>query len=515
MHDEGRWYEAARDGDPGFDGRFFAGVVTTGVYCRSVCPVPRPPKRENVRFYSSAAGAERAGFRPCRTCRPERSAGTPPWSGLPPVVSRALVLIAQGALDEAGVDELAARLGLGSRHLRRLFDEYLGASPVAIAKARRTHFARRLIDETDLPMTEIAFAAGFRTLRQFNHDLRRTFGRSPTELRRRKPRRSGGEREAPEIKLPYRPPLDWPRMIEFLRGRATPGVEVAEHDRYRRTIRVDGRPGAIEIRVVANEPHLLLRVWLPSLRGLIGVAERARRVFDLAADPAEVAARLGPDPVLGPLVRARPGLRVPGAWDPFEAAVRAILGQQISVRAASALATRLVERFGEPAEGVEVDGLTHLFPTPATLAEADVRAIGTTGSQARAIGALASAVASGEPALEASPDLDEFVARICELPGVGPWTAQYLAMRALGEPDAFPAGDLGLRRAVANGRVVSEREMRLRAEEWRPWRAYAAMYLWTAGTNGGGKAKGTAKPKRSANTGGKKATTKTTTKESR
>lgn len=319
-HDEGRWYEAARGNDPGFDGRFFAGVVTTGVYCRSVCPVPRPPKRENVRFYSSAAGAERAGFRPCRTCHPERSAGTPPWSGLPPVVSRALVLIAQGALDEGGVDELAARLGLGSRHLRRLFDEYLGASPVAIAKARRTHFARRLIDETDLPMTEIAFASGFRTLRQFNHDLRRTFGRSPTELRRRRPR-----------------------------------------------------------------------------------------------------------------------------------------------------------------------------------------------AQARAIGALASAVAGGELALEASPDLDEFVARICELPGIGPWTAQYLAMRALGEPDAFPAGDLGLRRAVANGQVVSQRELERIAEGWRPWRAYAAMYLWTAGANGAGKATKAARKKN----GTKKTRVTTATKESR
>jgi AraC family transcriptional regulator, regulatory protein of adaptative response / DNA-3-methyladenine glycosylase II len=475
--DEAECYGAIAANDDRFDGLFFSGIVTTGVYCRPVCPVPRPAKRENVRFFASAPAAEGAGFRPCRRCHPERAASIGVWSGVPPVVSHALNLIAGGALDgDGGVDRLAERVGIGSRQLRRLFDEHLGASPLALAKARRVNFARRLLDDTDLPIARVALAAGFRSVRQFNHDVRRTFGRPPSELRRKGGKAgAGGDQVA--IRLPYRPPLDWASMVAFLQARATRGVEVVEHDRYRRTVRVDDAPAVIELRVVPDQPHVVLTLRATTEPRLVDVAERAQRIFDLGADPVAIAAHLGHSADLADRVRSRPGIRVPGAWDAFELAVRAILGQQISVRAASTLAARLAAVHGEPFEAG--DGLTHLFPTASALAHADLMGIGATRSQARSIRALAAAVAAGELAIEAPRGLDEFVERMCQLPGVGPWTAHYVAMRACGEPDAFPAGDLGLRRAAGNGRPLSERALSDRAEPWRPWRSYAAMYLWS------------------------------------
>lgn len=471
-------YAALREGDLRFDGRFFAGVVTTGVYCRSLCPVPQPAKARNVRLFACAAAAEDAGFRPCLRCHPERSPGTPIWAGFPPVVSRALRLIADGALDTAAVDALARRVGLGDRQLRRLFDEHLGTSPLAIAKARRVHFARRLLDETDLPLAQVAFTAGFGSIRAFNHDVHRTFGRSPRDLRATRGRRRV-PREGVALRLGYRPPLDWPRMIAFMQPRAIRGVEVIEHDRYRRAIEIGGEPGVLEIRVEPHEPHLVLHVSAPADEPLIGIVERARRIFDLGADPLDVAAGLGRDPVLGRLVRARPGLRVPGAWDPFEVAVRAVLGQQISVRAATTLAARLVASFGVPLDGLAEPGLERLFPRPEALADADLGRIGATRAQAGTIRRLAAAAAGGAIPFDGSLPLEEFVGRMCELPGVGPWTAHYVAMRGVGDPDAFPSGDLGLRRAAGGGGTLSEREMERVAEAWRPWRAYAAMYLWT------------------------------------
>src|SRR5262245_10872986 len=383
-------YQAVLSRDPRFDGRFFGGVVTTGVYCRPVCRV-RPPKPENIRWFACAA-AEAAGFRPCRRCRPEAAPGTSAWLGSSAVVSRALRLISEGVLDETGLEELSARLGVGSRHLRRLFAEHLGVSPLAIAKARRVHFAVRLIQETELPITEIAFAAGFGSVRQFNHAVLSAFGQCPTQIRNRrglrkdlsrmKDARNGG---GLALRLPYRPPLDWAAMNGFFKQRATPGVEAVDGDCYRRTIQLNSVAGVIELRRVTNEAYLLMHVWLPSYECVMQVAERARRIFDLGADPLQIAEHLRRCPALTGALAAAPGLRVPGAWDGFELAVLAVLGQQASVAPATTLAGSLAQAFGAPLPGYKNLALTHLFPQPEALAEADLRLIGITKARANTI----------------------------------------------------------------------------------------------------------------------------------
>lgn len=470
-------YQALRSRDRRFDGRFFTGVTTTGIYCRPVCPA-RTPKAENVRFFPSAAAAEDAGHRPCLRCRPETSPGTPAWLGSSDTVSRAVRLIAEGALDEGSVDDLAARLGVGSRQLRRLFMEHLGAPPIAIARARRVHFARSLLDDTDLSVTDIAFASGFGSIRQFNDAMQATFQAPPTALRRRKAR---GRREAGtlSVKLSYRPPIDFESLLYFLGGRAIRGVEVVADGRYARLVEVDGVPGTIELIPRPDADHVELRMRLPRHDSLIEIVERARRIFDLNADPQSIADSLRQDEMLGSMVASRPGMRVPGAWEPFEVAVRAILGQQISVAAANALAGRLVETFGKPVEGIEVLGLTHLFPDPGTLAGADLRSVGMNRTQAMAIAALSEGLVAGTFDLDAAHGLDDAVETLCALPGVGPWTAHYICMRALGEPDAFPASDLGLRKAAGGTEPMPAQELEVIAQRWRPWRSYAALHLWT------------------------------------
>ena len=480
--DTDRCYRAVTRRDQRFDGRFFTAVVTTGVYCRTVCPAPTP-KRVNVRFYACAAAAEAAGFRPCRRCRPETSPGTPAWLGTSATVSRALRQIADGALDDARLDDLAGRLGIGDRHLRRLFLHHLGASPIAIAQTRRLHFARRLIDETALPASEIAFAAGFASIRRFNDAIRHAFGKAPTALR------NGNHRHAQSagalvLRLPFRPPFDWAAIVRFLEPRATPGIERVNAESYRRTISVDGAHGMIEVRPVRGASFLLLHLTIPVVRGLIQIVERTRRLFDLGADPAEISGQLRRDAHLRHLVDARPGLRVPGAWDGFELAVRAILGQQVTVRGATTLAARLVQTFGEPLAVAPDDGLTHLFPTAAVLAKAHVAQIGIPKMRADSIRHLAAAVSSGDLSLDASAGLDEIVGRLTQIPGIGPWTAHYIAMRSIGEPDAFPTGDLGLRRALGRrDHPIAAPALARLAEAWRPWRAYAAMHLWTSLSN--------------------------------
>jgi AraC family transcriptional regulator of adaptative response / DNA-3-methyladenine glycosylase II len=447
--------------DARFDGRFFIGVTSTGVYCRPVCPAPQP-KPKNVRYFPSAAAAAEAGFRPCLRCRPEASPGTPAWLGASASVSRALKLIGDSALDAGNVEDLSARLGIGSRHLRRLFLRYLGATPVAVAQTRRVHFAKKLIDETNLTMAQIAMAAGFGSIRRFNATFQNLYERPPVDLRRAAARdRVDCEAGHYTLRIGYRPPYDWSSLVDFLAVRATPGVETVTPGEYRRNISLDGIQGAIAIRPVRGKNSLELDIWYPNPAALFRIVERTRRIFDVGADPAEVAGQLGKDPALERSVRAHPGLRVPGCWDGFELAVRAILGQQVSVKGATTMAGRLASAFGEPAH----DGAGVQFPDVNALAQADLTTIGLTRRRAASIRDLAAAVAQGTIAFDGRLDADQFEKSVIAIPGIGPWTAQYVAMR-LGEPDAFPSGDLYLRHLGA------------RAEAWRPWRAYAAMHLW-------------------------------------
>jgi AraC family transcriptional regulator of adaptative response / DNA-3-methyladenine glycosylase II len=464
--------------DPRFDGKFFIAVTSTGIYCRPICPAS-PPRRGNVRYYISAAAAAEAGFRPCLRCRPEAAPGTPAWLGTSAVVRRALRLINEGALDEVSVGEFAARVGVGARHLDRLFLQHVGASPLAVAQTRRLHFAKRLIDESGLPMTQIALAAGFGSLRRFNDAFQKAYRRPPRELRRdrREPpgRGAGGE---VSLALSYRPPYDWNHLRGFLAARATPGVERVDEESYARLIRTDAGHAVIQVRPLAGKDALELRVHGAAATALFQIATAARRVFDLAADPVLLAAGLGSDPLLRPLLRRRPGVRIPGTWDAFECSVRAVLGQQVTVAAARTLAGRLVARAGEPAV-TTVSGLDRLFPTPQALAAANLDGLGLTGARIAALKALALAVIEGRVVFERPAE--EVIASLVELPGFGEWTAQYIALRALGEPDAFLSADLIVRRmAAGSGTALTVKELDRRAEAWRPWRGYAVMHLWCA-----------------------------------
>ena len=475
-------YRALATRDPRFDGRIFVAVRTTGIYCRPICPA-RTPKRENVRFFASAAAAQEAGFRPCLRCRPEISPDSAAWRGTSNTVSRALALIEAGALDEAGVDALADRLGVGGRQLRRLFRQHLGASPLAVAQTRRVHLAKQLIHDTGLSMADVALASGFGSIRRFNETFQRLFRRPPASLRR------GGRSRSPDaatvrLQLAYRPPYDWDAMLAFLAQRAVAGVETAANGRYARTIAVGGTQGFLTVEPGPRN-SLQVAVSLPHLAGLPSVIAGVRRQFDLAADPASIGEHLADDPLLRPLVAARPGLRSPGAWDSFELAVRAILGQQITVGAAARLAARLAGQFGPEAvdPAARALGLSRLFPAAADLAGRDIAGLGLMpAARAAALAGLATAVAGDPGLLSPRGDLDAAIAALRALPGVGEWTAQYIAMRALQESDAFPAADVGLLRAMtdAAGRRPSPAQLLARAERWRPWRAYGAQHLWTS-----------------------------------
>jgi len=465
--------------DPRFDGKFFIAVTSTGIYCRPVCPVPSP-KVANVRYYPTAAAAAEAGYRPCLRCRPEAAPGTPAWLGTSALVRRALQLIQEGVLDEASVDALAARLGIGPRHLRRLFLQHVGASPITVAQTRRLHFAKQLLDETELPITEIALASGFGSLRRFNDTFQRTYERAPRELRRqRRGGGAGGHAHDVVLRLAFRPPYDWPQVAAFLATRALPGVERVDERGYARTVALpEGAHALVQVRPLEGEHALELRVRGAAPGALFPLASAARRSFDLAADPARIALAFEGDALLAPLVRRRPGLRIPGAWDPFECAVRAVLGQQVSVAAGRTLAARVVSRAGR-ALAAGGDGLTHLFPTPPALAAADLDGLGITGTRIGALRALAEAVVDGR--VDFAAPVEDVAAALAALPGFGDWTAQYIALRALGEPDAFPAGDLVLRRVAAPpGAELTPRALAARAEAWRPWRAYAVLHLWNA-----------------------------------
>ncbi len=515
-------YRAVVARDPRFDGRFFTGVTSTGIYCRPICPA-RTPARPNMRFFPHAGAAEAAGFRACRRCRPEASPGSPDWNARADLAARAVRLIADGYADEHGISGLARRLAVTERHLRRLLLAELGTTPIALARTTRLQTARRLLAETDMPVTEIAFASGFASVRQFNASFREAYGRPPTALRTRVPRprprptcgaRPGapatGGMQVPEgsgmagqepcgdtaaggtwltLRLACREPFDGWSLLRFLAARAIPGVEHVADGRYARTVRVPGGSGVVELMpppagggeggraapaARAGEAQVVLRVRLTSLRGIGQVVSRCRQLFDLDADPQAIAAALAADEELAPLVAAHPGLRVPGAYDGFELAVRAVIGQQVSVRGASTLTGRLAARHGtrldsaaDPAGPPSV-----LFPGPADLADADLAGLGLTTARQATLRALAAACAAGRLNLDPGTDPEETAARLAELPGVGPWTVAYILMRT-GDPDAFPGSDLGLRRAMERLGIEPGR-----AGRWRPWRAYAALHLW-------------------------------------
>ena len=459
--------------DVRFDGKFFVGAHSTRIYCRPSCPVPTIPDK-NVRYFPTAAAAAEAGFRPCLRCRPECSPGTPAWLGTSRTVSRALRLIAESGLEDGGVEGLAERLGVGSRHLRRLFVKHLGATPSAVAQTRRLHFAKKLIDETALPMNQVAIASGFGCVRRFNATIHKTYHRTPTHIRRLARQTVVQPENQYLFRLRFRSPYDWKGMLAFLAPRATPGVETVENGVYRRSISLHGIDGYFEVSLDGENSGLAARVQFGDPRSLFFITERIRAMFDLNADWEAIVRGLRTDPVLVGPVEARRGLRVPGCWNGFELTTRAILGQQVTVKGATALAGRLVSNFGRRFSAA--NGLTHLFPLPEVLADAKLTSIGLPAARAETIRTLARAVSDGQISFEGIVDSEAFLARLCEIPGIGKWTAQYVAMRALGEPDAFPSGDLGLLRAL---KLRSSRELEQRAEGWRPWRAYAAMYLWS------------------------------------
>lgn len=487
MQTDNKIFERARlSRDPRFDGRFFVGVKTTGIYCRPICPA-NAPKSENVVFYRTAASAGEAGFRPCLRCRPECAPGTAAWAGTSTTVKRGLRLIAEGALDEGDLEQLSERLGVTSRHLRRLFNKHLGASPLAVAHTQRLHFAKNLIDQTSLPMSDISVAAGFGSVRRFNDTFRKAYGRTPRELRRRRmPSISAG---VLTLQLPYRRPFDWSRVLAFFAARATPGVEQVQDGRYLRSICISGSTGIIDVRDTGR--HLELSLHGSDTEALFSIVHRVRGLFDLDASSEDIEQVLSTDAALRKLLKSSPGVRVPGAWDGFELTVRAILGQQVSVAAATTLAGRVAERYGERVE-VSIEGLQktpdRLFPRPERLQRARLENLGIISSRAQAIRSVARAVLVGDLDFDAAKSPTAVCASLRAIKGIGDWTAEYVSMRAMKDPDAFPTADLALLRAFdrPGSNRMRPKELRQRAEAWRPWRAYAALLLWGSAEGAGG-----------------------------
>jgi AraC family transcriptional regulator, regulatory protein of adaptative response / DNA-3-methyladenine glycosylase II len=471
--------------DPRFDGVFFVAVHTTGIYCRPICPA-RTPGRSRVAFYPTPALAEHAGFRACFRCRPELAPGNAPVDAVDTLVTAATRRIAEGALNDGSIDDLARELGVTARHLRRATEARLGVSPVELAQSRRLALAKQLLQDTALPLTDIAFAAGFGSVRRFNAVFIERMGSAPSELRRKHPSQA---EPGVVLRLDYRPPFDWARLLGFLRDRAIPGVEVVT-DVYRRIVHLNGVTGEIEVRPASGRAALELALAPTLLPVVMPLVARVRRMFDLDARPDVIDRTLARDPALARAIAARPGVRLPGAIDPFEAAIRAMLGQQVSVAAATTLAGRFAAKLGqkltvEPDKSfADDDSLTHRFPTPAEVVAAGpdrIVKIGMPMARATAIHTLARAIADGTVRLDGARELEDFVESLVELPGIGPWTAHYLAMRALHLPDAFPASDLGIQKAL---RRTGPKAAEARAEAWRPYRSYAVMHLWTQLTEG-------------------------------
>ncbi len=468
-------YIAVQSRDPRFDGWFFTAVTSTGIYCRPSCPA-RTPMRANVRFYPSAAAAQRAGFRACKRCRPNATPGSPEWDIRADVVARAMRLIGDGLVDREGVSALAARLGYSVRQLERLLSAEVGAGPIAIARAQRAQTARILIETTSLPMADVAFAAGFSSVRQFNDTIKMVFASSPTHLRTRvadASRPDGGGSSTLILRLPFRRPLCPDNLIGHLAATAVPGVEEVCGFTYRRTLRLSHGPGIVELTPTPD--HILCRAVLSDVRDLTATIARCRWLLDLDADPVAVDRHLSEDPALRPVIAKAPGRRVPRCVDGAELAVRAVLGQQVSTEAARTHAGRLVVRHGEPVTDAG-GGLTHLFPSPEALRHAEPA---LPAARRRTLAGLVEALGQGHLDLGPGCDRAEALAVLGALPGIGPWTADIIAMRALGESDAFPASDLGVRRGAARlGLPSTPAALARYASAWRPWRAYAVQYLW-------------------------------------
>lgn len=473
-----RIWQAIEAADARFDGWVFCAVRTTGIYCRPSCPA-RTPKRENVRFFASAAAAQAAGFRACKRCRPDATPGSPEWDVRADLVGRAMRLIADGVVDREGVGGLASRLGYTTRHVHRQLTAAVGAGPLALARAQRAQTARILLETTLVPITGVAFAAGFQSVRQFNETIQAVFAMTPSGLRARV--RSEGRADdsgALSLRLPYREPLDASGLIAFLARRVVPGVEEVADGAYRRSLRLPSGTGVVELRPA--DGHIHARYWLADLRDLGAAIQRSRALLDLDSDPHSVTDALGHEELLAPLVRATPGRRVPGHVEPHELAIRAVLGQQVSLRGAATLAARLLERHGERLER-PLGGVTHVFPSVAALATADLSRVAMPAVRRRALRALITALAHGEIVLDAGSEREEARRRLLALPGIGPWTSEYIAMRALRDPDAFLPGDLGVRHALEqlghDGRPAAATSI---SQRWRPYRAYAVQYLWAS-----------------------------------
>jgi AraC family transcriptional regulator of adaptative response / DNA-3-methyladenine glycosylase II len=490
--DRERCVRAVQSKDARFDGWFFTAVLTTGIYCRPSCPAV-PPKPENMRFFPSAAAAQQGGFRACKRCRPDASPGSPEWDIRADLVARAMRLIADGVMDDGGVPALARRLGYSVRQVERQLLAELGAGPLALARAQRAQTARLLIETTALPMGELAFAAGFASIRTFNDTVREVFALSPSELRERAARSRPGRPEAGQapastapaavpltalsLRLPFRAPLAPDSLFGHLAATAVPGVEEWRDGAYRRTLRLPHGHGIVSLR--PRPDHVGCQLFLADLRDLASAISRCRRLLDLDADPVAVTDLLSSDSVLAPLVSKAPGRRVPRTADPAEFALRAVLGQQISISAARTHAARLATTHGEPV-GDPAGGLSRLFPDAARLA-ADPASLAMPRSRRESFAALAAALADSRVDLSAGSDWHEARAQLAALPGLGPWTIETIAMRALGDPDAFPASDLGIRAgARQSGLPDGAASLTDRAAAWRPWRSYAVQYLWAA-----------------------------------
>ena len=472
-------YRAVHSRDARFDGVFFIGVTSTGIYCRPSCPA-MTPKRQNVRFYRSAAEAQAAGFRACRRCRPDVAPGSPEWNVRADLAGRAIRLIADGTVEREGVGGLAARLGYSERQVHRTLVDEVGAGPLRLARAQRAHTARILLETTDLPVTELCFASGFASVRQFNDTMRAIYANTPSELRARSRRRPSmtPTTGAIQLRLAYRRPADLSSLLEFLAVRAVPGVEEVEGRVYRRSLVLPHATGVVEL--TPDDGYLGATLRLADHRDLAAAVARCRRLFDLDADSAGIDLALSADEVLAPLVARSPGRRLPGAADGTELAVRAVLGQQVSVAAARSIAGRLVMEYGKPLDA-PIGAVTHAFPTAEALAEIDPAAFPMPRTRQRTLHELVSRLADGRLRIDAGVDWDETERKLLEVPGIGPWTAGYIRMRALGDPDVFLATDLGVRQGMARAGLAFDeaRATEAAADRWRPWRSYAQLHIWS------------------------------------